>query len=104
MPRAKKRSPRIAEVPSKARRLLELQNVGPATALDLVRLRIFTPEQLAGKNPERMYEALCKLDGVRYDPCLLDVFTAIVAVADGAPSRPWWAYTPKRKARQKRAR
>jgi len=104
VPRAKKRPPRIADVPVKARRLLDLQNVGPATALDLVRLGIFAPEKLAGKNPERMYETLCKIDGVRHDPCLLDVFTAIVATADGAPSRPWWAYTPKRKARQERAR
>ena len=36
------------------------------------------PAALAGQDPEALYERLCALDGVRHDPCLLDVFTAIV--------------------------
>ena len=97
MPRAKKRPPRVSDVPLRARRLLELPNVGPATALDLVKLGISEPEALAGRSPDRMYEALCKIDGVRHDPCVSDVFAAIVAYANGGPARPWWAYTPERK-------
>jgi Pathogenicity locus len=104
MTRAKKRSPRVSDVPIEARRLLELPNVGPATALDLVRLGISEPAELARRDPDRMYDALCKLDGVRHDPCLLDVFASIVAFANGAPARPWWAYTAKRKARKDTAR
>ena len=104
MPRAKKRFPRIADVPVRARRLLDLPNVGPATALDLVKLGISQPQQLARRDPERMYEALCKLDGVRHDPCLLDVFASVVAFVNGAPARPWWTYTPERKVRRKTAR
>jgi hypothetical protein len=104
MPRAKKRPPRVADVPVKARVLLELPNVGPATALDLVRLGISEPKQLVKRDPERMYEALCRIDGVRHDPCLLDVLTSVVAFVNGAPARPWWAYTPKRKARRKPTR
>jgi hypothetical protein len=104
MPRAKKRPPRVSDVPAEARRLLDLPNVGPATALDLCRLGISEPKQLARRDPDRMYEALCKLDGVRHDPCLLDVFASIVAFVNGAPPRPWWAYTAKRKARRKTAR
>jgi len=99
MPRIKKRSPRVSDVPTKARRLLELPNVGPATALDLVRLGISEPKQLARRDPDKMYDALCKIDGVRHDPCLLDVFMSLVAFVNGAPARPWWYYTPKRKAR-----
>ena len=97
MPRAKKRGPRIGDVPVAARGLLELPNVGPATALDLVRLGITKPGQLARKNPDRMYAALCKLDGVRHDPCVRDVFASLVAFANGAPAHPWWHYTPERK-------
>jgi hypothetical protein len=97
VPRAKKRPKRIADVPAKARRLLDLPNVGPATALDLVRLGIFEPEKLKGRNPDAMYDALCKIDGVRHDPCLRDVFASIVAYAGGAPARPWWEFTPLRK-------
>ena len=101
MPRAKKRPKRIADVPMKARCLLELPNVGPATALDLVKLGVSEPEELAGGDPDAMYEALCKIDGVRHDPCVRDVFASVVAYAGGAPARPWWAYTPERKARTK---
>ena len=97
MPRVTKRPLRVGDVPKEARGLLELPNVGPATALDLVRLGITKPVQLARKNPDRMYETLCKLDGVRHDPCVRDVFASVVAFANGAPARPWWAYTPERK-------
>ena len=103
MPRTKKRSPRVSDVPAGARRLLDLPNVGPATALDLVRLGISEPAELARRDPDKMYEALCKIDGVRHDPCLLDVFASIVAFANGARARPWWAYTAQRKARRKAA-
>ena len=102
--RTKKRKRRVSDVPKRARRLLELRNVGPAIALDLVKLGISEPEELAGGDPDTMYEALCKMDGVRHDPCLRDVFASVVAFADGFPARPWWAYTPERKARSKRSR
>jgi len=104
MPRIKKRAPRVADVPEKARGLLELPNVGPATALDLVRLGILRPAELKRRNPDKMYEALCKIDGVRHDPCARDVFASVVAYVGGAPARPWWFYTPERKARRTTAR
>jgi hypothetical protein len=80
--------------------LLELPNVGPATALDLVKLGIFEPKALKNRNADTMYAKLCKIDGVRHDPCVLDVFASLVAFANGAPARPWWAHTPERKARE----
>jgi len=104
MPRIKKRPLRVADVPVKARGLLELPNVGPAMALDLVRLGISRPEAIKKRDPDRMYEALCKKDGVRHDPCVRDVFASLVAFVNGAPARPWWFYTPERKARAKSAR
>jgi len=99
MPKVRKRPLRAGDVPKAARGLLELPNVGPATAADLVRLGVTKPGQLARKNPDTMYEALCKLDGVRHDPCVRDVFASVVAFAKGAPARPWWHYTPERKAK-----
>jgi len=104
MPRIKKRGPRVADVPIEARRLLALPNVGPATALDLVKLGIFEPNALKRRDPDRMYEALAKIDGVQHDPCVRDVFASIVAFVNGAPARPWWFYTPERKARKKTGR
>ena len=79
--------------------MLELPNVGPATALDLVKLGISEPDELIGGDPDAMYEKLCAIDGVRHDPCARDVFASVVAYANGARARPWWAYTPERKSR-----
>ena len=87
-----------------ARGLLELPNVGPATALDLVKLGINKPAELRRRDPDRMYELLAKIDGVRHDPCVRDVFASLIAFANGAPARPWWHYTPERKARARKAR
>jgi hypothetical protein len=79
--------------------LQQLPNVGPAVAGNLLRLGITAPAALAGQGPEALYERLCALDGVRHDPCLLDVFTAIVAQANGEPAQPWWVFSRQGKAR-----
>jgi hypothetical protein len=44
-----------------------------------------------------MYEPWCRTTAVRHDPCVPDVFIAIVKYMNGAPPRPWWKYTPLRK-------
>ncbi|MBI5510679.1 MAG: helix-hairpin-helix domain-containing protein [Deltaproteobacteria bacterium] len=80
--------------------LQTLPNVGPSIARDLLRLGITKPKQLAGRDPLHLYSKLCALDGKRHDPCLLDVFMAAVAFANGGPARPWWTFTPERKAKQ----
>jgi hypothetical protein len=60
-------------------------------------LGIDTPAQLRGRSPFEMYEALCTLTGQRHDPCVIDVFIACVRYMEGAPAKPWWAYTSERK-------
>jgi predicted flap endonuclease-1-like 5' DNA nuclease len=80
-------------------RLRAIPNVGPVIAGDLIRLGIARLEDMAGRDPDDMYDALCDLDGRRHDPCLRDVFAAVVAYANGEEARPWWAFTPARKAR-----
>jgi predicted flap endonuclease-1-like 5' DNA nuclease len=80
-------------------RLRAIPNVGPAIAGDLIRLGIAHLEDMAGRDPDAMCDALCDLDGRRHDPCLRDVFAAVVAYANGEEARPWWAFTPARKAR-----
>lgn len=85
--------------PNTLKRLQQIPNVGPAISRDLVRLGIFQLDDLAGRDPDALYHALCRLDGARPDPCMHDVLTAIVAIADGEPAQSWWSYTPARKAR-----
>ncbi len=80
--------------------LQTIPNVGPAIAGALVRLGVSDVRQVGQREPAEMYESLCTLDGVRHDPCVLDVFSAAVAYARGEPARPWWEFSRERKARR----
>lgn len=77
--------------------LEQLPNVGPATAADLRLLGIRRPGDLIGRDPYVMYERLCRKTGQRHDPCVIDTFISVVRFMNGAPERPWWAYTAERK-------
>jgi hypothetical protein len=78
-------------------RLEDLPNIGKAGAADLRCIDIQRPEQLIGKSPLQMYDALCAKTGVRHDPCVIDVFMSVVRYMEGAEPLPWWAYTAERK-------
>ena len=83
------------------RTLRDLVSIGPAMLRDLSALGIQSVEQLAKKNPRRMYAELCRLKGPQ-DICCLDVFTAAVAQAKNPDlpieQRQWWYWSKKRKA------
>ncbi|WP_370653903.1 helix-hairpin-helix domain-containing protein [Undibacterium sp.] len=49
-------------------------------------------------NPYRMYEDLCWITPLRYDPCVIDIIISAVRYLEGAPALPWWNYTAERKA------
>jgi hypothetical protein len=78
-------------------RLEDIPNVGPAVATDLRRLGITSPGELVGRDPYAMYDELCRVTGVRHDPCMLDTFIAAVRYMEGGPKEPWWAFTAERK-------
>ena len=79
--------------------LQQIPNIGPSIAADLRRIGVSAPQDLLGKDPYAMYEDLCRITGVRHDPCLLDVFIAATRFMEGEPAKPWWKYTPERKRR-----
>jgi hypothetical protein len=87
----------MAKKPKPKSEFLGWPNVGPATAGDLNRLGIRTRAQLARRDPLTLYERLSRLDGVWHDPCVIDVFLAVVEHAKHGKSRAWWTYTPRRK-------
>lgn len=58
--------------------LLTLPNVGPATFKDLHLLNIKTIKYLKDKNPDQLYEKLQHITRTKYDPCVWDVFAAII--------------------------
>jgi hypothetical protein len=82
-------------------RLKQIPNVGPKMAGELLKLGVTRLKDAAGKDPEEMYLELCAIDAKRHDPCVRDVFAAVVSYADGGPAGPWWAFTLERKGQEK---
>ncbi len=87
---------------TQARSLQDLISVGPAIVRDFNLLGIHSVGQLAGRNPEKLYEKLCEITGHSVDICCLDVFRAAVAQARN-PQLPaeqcqWWYWSRRRKA------
>jgi len=84
------------------RRLRDLDGVGPATLRDFDELGIRNVDQLAKQDPQKLYAKLCKIKGVRIDPCCLDGFTCAVAQARDpflpALKRKWWYWSRVRKS------
>ena len=95
-------NPKPRPAPTPAAELQKIPNVGPRIAGDLLRLGITGPDDLVDRDPDELYDELCRIDGARHDPCVRDVFAAAVHFARGGPPRPWWTFTPERKAREKR--
>jgi hypothetical protein len=83
------------------KKFTDIPNIGPAMVRDFVLLGIRLPSDLAHKDPLTLYKKLCKLTGVRQDPCVLDTYIAAIDFMNGAPARPWWSYTSGRKEKYK---
>ena len=81
-------------------RLRLIPNVGPKMAAELVKLGVTRLEDAAARDPDEMYHELCAIDAKRHDPCVRGVFAAVVSYAEGGPARPWWEFTPERKAQE----
>ena len=90
---------------AKARQLGDLISIGPAMLKDFEMLGIRSVEELARRDPQRMYEKMERLTGQRQDPCVLDTFCAAVAQAKNprlpAEKCQWWWWSKKRKQRSK---
>lgn len=88
------------------RRMEDLVSVGPAMVRDFEMLGVRSVEQLARRNPEKLYQRLCVVTGKSQDVCVLDVFHAAVAQARN-PRLPikqaqWWYWSRQRKAHDAR--
>ncbi len=77
--------------------LQQIPNVGKAIEKNLNIIGIFTPEQLIGKDPYKMYAELCNVTKKKHDPCVIDVFISAVRYIEGGPSKKWWEFTKERK-------
>jgi hypothetical protein len=89
------------------RALDDLEGIGPAMLADLELLGVRDVAALARQDPQALYDRLCRLQGTRQDPCVLDTFHCAVAQArdPGLPAaqRKWWWWSRLRKG-ERRAR
>lgn len=88
-------------MPSDTRKLSDLISVGPAMLRDFEILGVRSVSHLARRNPERLYQSLCRVAPQHQDICCLDVFRAAVAQARD-PQLPveqcqWWYWSRNRK-------
>lgn len=81
------------------KKFLDIPNIGPAMARDFHSLGLKTPEDLKKKDPFKLYQSMCRLSGVRQNPCVLDTYMAAIDFMNGAKAKPWWNYTKGRKKR-----
>jgi len=76
--------------------LRTIPGIGPAMARDLWDLGVRRIEDLAGRDPREMYDALCEMTGKRQDRCVLYVFREAVYFAKTPPDErdpeklKWW--------------
>jgi hypothetical protein len=74
--------------------LRSIPGVGPSIAADLSDLGINAVQELMGRDPEALYEALCALRGARIDTCVRYVFRCAVYYASHEVHEPallqWW--------------
>ena len=83
------------------KQLSDLKNVGRATLEDLSLLGIHTVEELSTQDPTALFHELERRTQLRQDPCVWDVFAAIIHEASGGEPAAWWKWTDERKALQK---
>jgi hypothetical protein len=74
--------------------LTTIPGVGKKTAADLIGLGIRSIIDLNGRDPQRLYDELCKQTGTNIDRCMLYVFRCAVYYASTKEHDPallkWW--------------
>lgn len=74
--------------------LRTIPGVGPSLEQCLADLGIRTVPELRGRNPDHLYDDLCRLRGERMDPCVKYAFRCAVYFASHEVHEPallqWW--------------
>ncbi len=79
--------------------LITIPNVGKKTKESLINIGITCVEDLAGKDPEKLYQADCQVKGFQEDRCQLYLFRMAVYYAENSHHDPeklkWWYWKDK---------
>jgi uncharacterized protein YcaQ len=82
--------------------LLSLQNVAKATLKDLELLGISSIQQLAQADPNDLFSRLSALTKQVPNPCVWDVFAAMIHEAQTGEKTPWWKWSKVRPFKNKK--
>ena len=82
---------------TEVKKFTDIPNVGTAMERDFLFLGLTTLADLKKQDAYKLYQKMCKKNGTRQDPCVLDTYLAVVDFMNGAPARPWYWYTTRRK-------
>lgn len=95
----------ISKGDKKSQRLEAVPGVGKSLAIDLRDLGIKSVSDLRGRDPEKMYDDLCKKRGAHQDRCVLYVFRSAVYFAGTDNPDPelvkWWNWKDPAKSQNK---
>jgi hypothetical protein len=80
--------------------LQTIPGIGKACAADLWNIGVRRVSDLAGKNPQRLYNKLNTFSGIKHDPCMLYTFRCAVYYATekthSKEKLKWWYWKDKK--------
>ena len=84
-------------------RFRTIPGVGREIADDFYRMGLRELEEIASRDPEKLYQELCELDGRHVDRCMLYVFRCAVYFCKNKKHAPellkWWNWSDKNLAK-----
>lgn len=87
----------MADRKQKDRGLESIPGVGKRIAADLRAIGIDRPSCLKNQNPQKLYEKMCRQQGVKIDRCMLYVLRCAVYYASNKAHKPglllWWNWS-----------
>ncbi len=77
-----------------SKNLQQIPGIGKSISQDLIDIGITKVSDLKNRDPQKLYDKLCKYQGVRLDPCVLYTFRCAVYYASNEKHDPeklkWW--------------
>ena len=84
----------VVDLKNATKRLSTIPSIGPKVGMMLAEIGISNVSDLIGRNPEVLYEAICKHRGEKLDRCVLYHFRCAVYFASNdvheAKLLKWW--------------
>ena len=77
-----------------------MKNVGKATFEDLKMVGVTSTAKLAEADLDKLCVRIQQITHHKHDPCVWDVFAAIIHEAKTGEKQDWWEWAKVRKARE----